>query len=83
MDQENKCLELGQLPLEDQTELERVDMVDLLNLDDVSDGHGDVDTDGNSSLLDLVKTEGRNLLVVVVLQKTLCSQQSPPASPPC
>ena len=46
-------------------------MVDLLNLDDVSDGHGDVNTDRNSALLDLVKTEGSNLLVVVVLQKKL------------
>ena len=46
-------------------------MVDLLNLDDVSDGHGHVDTDRNSALLDLVKTKGSNLLVVIVLQKKL------------
>ena len=43
----------------------------LRNLDDVDDGHGDVDVDGDVHVVDLVKTEWSNLLVVIVLENTL------------
>ena len=42
-------------------------MVDLLNLDDVYHRHRDVDVQRDVSFVDLVKAEGRNLLVVVAL----------------
>ena len=43
----------------------------LRNLDDVDDGHGDVDVDWDVYVVDLVKTEWSNLLVVIVLENTL------------
>ena len=42
-------------------------MVDLLNLDDVYYRHRDIDVHRDVSVVDLVKAEGRNLLVVVAL----------------
>ena len=42
-------------------------MVDLFDFDEVDDGHRDVDVDRDVEVLLLVKAEGRNLLVVVVL----------------
>ena len=42
-------------------------MVDLLNLDDVYHRHRDIDVHRDVSVVDLVKAEGRNLLVVVAL----------------
>ena len=45
-------------------------MVDLFNFDEVDDGHGDVDVDRDVYIVDLVKTEWSNLLVVIVLENT-------------
>ena len=42
----------------------------LCNLDDVDDGHWDVDVDRDVYIVDLVKTEWSNLLVVIVLENT-------------
>ena len=42
-------------------------MVDLFDFDEVDDGHRDVDVDWDVEVLHLVKAEGRNLLVVIVL----------------
>ena len=42
-------------------------MVDLFDFDEVDDGHRDVDVDRDVEVLHLVKVEGCNLLVVVVL----------------
>ena len=42
-------------------------MVDLFDFDEVDDGHRDVDVDRDVEVLHLVKAEGSNLLVVVVL----------------
>ena len=42
-------------------------MVDLFDFDEVNDGHRDVDVHRDVEVLHLVKAEGRNLLVVVVL----------------
>ena len=43
----------------------------LCNLDDVNDGHGDVDVDGDVHVVDLVKAKRSDLLVVIVLKNTL------------
>ena len=45
-------------------------MVDLFDFDEVDDGHRDVDVDRDVEVLHLVKAEGSNLLVVVVLDFT-------------
>ena len=42
-------------------------MVDLFDFNEVDDGHRDVDVDRDVKVLHLVKAEGCNLLVVVVL----------------
>ena len=42
-------------------------MVDLFNLDNVNDGHGDIDVDRDIDIVHFVKAEWRNLLVVVLL----------------
>ena len=42
-------------------------MVNLFDFDEVDDGHRDVDVDRDVEVLHLVKAEGSNLLVVVVL----------------
>ena len=43
-------------------------MVHLLDFQDVNDGHGHIDIDGDHSLQHFVKTERSDLLVVVVLR---------------
>ena len=42
-------------------------MVDLFDFDEVDDGHRDVDVHRDVEVLHLVKAEGRDLLVVIVL----------------
>ena len=55
------------LPFEDQSELEGVDVVHLLDFDDVNDRHGHIYVDGDVDVVHFVKAERSNLLVVVVL----------------
>ena len=55
------------LPFKNKSKLEDIVVVHFCDLDDVDDGHGDVDVDGDVHVVDLVKTEWSNLLVVFVL----------------
>ena len=42
-------------------------MVDLFNFNEINDGHGNVDIDGDVDVVHFVKGERCNLLVVVLL----------------
>ena len=56
------------LPFEYKTELESVFMVDFLDLNDVNNGHGDINIDRNVPFVDLVKSKWSDLLVIVILR---------------
>ena len=51
-------------------------MVHLLDFQDVNDGHGHIDIDGDHCLQHFVKTERSDLLVVVVLRWYLNQSQN-------
>ena len=55
------------LPFKNKSKLEDIVVVHFCDLDDVDDGHGDVDVDRDVDVVHFVKAEGRDLLVVVVL----------------
>ena len=55
-------------PLEHQPEFQRVNMVDLLNLQHISDSKGYIDVDWTNFAFDFVKLKWRNFLIVVSLK---------------
>ena len=58
----------GISPFKHKAKLQDVDMVHLFNFDEVNDRHWDVDVDGDVDIVHFVKAEGRNLLVVIILE---------------
>ena len=58
------------MPEQEQWKKSTTSTAHLCNLDDVNDGHGDVDVDWDIHVVDLVKAKRGNLLVVIVLENT-------------